>query len=193
MHSETTQPTLLSRVRDPADIEAWRAFDSKYRDLILRYCRRQGLSVGDAEDVHQMTMLKMIRTLPAFTYDRSRGRFRDYLYSVVRSAVSDLTRRPNRASGAVPVDRADDRAGPPDDAWEQEWTDHHYRLAMEGVRATFEPASVEMFERLIAGDPVETVAVGFKTSTQAVHKVKQRIRDRLKELIEAQIRDEDKA
>lgn len=193
MHSESTQPSLLSRVRDPSDVEAWRAFDAKYRDLILRYCRRRGLSVGDAEDIHQMAMLKMFRTLPGFTYDRARGRFRDYLYRVVRSAVSDLKARPKGTTGPVVqgVDEVPDGACPADAAWEQEWADHHFRLAMAEIRRAFEARSIEMFERLLAGDSVETVATAFQTTSQAVHKVKQRIRDRMRELIEAQIREED--
>jgi len=40
---ETTQPSLLLRVRDPGDQSAWREFESKYRELILRYCLRLGL------------------------------------------------------------------------------------------------------------------------------------------------------
>ena len=38
---------------------------------------------------------------------------------------------------------------------------------------------------------MERVAADFKMTTQAVHKVKQRIRNRLKELIAGQIREED--
>ncbi|MCH9003397.1 MAG: hypothetical protein IIC02_12565 [Planctomycetes bacterium] len=50
---------------------------------------------------------------------------------------------------------------------------------------------MEIFDRLLAGDTVNTVAGDYQTTTQAVHKVKQRIRDRLKELIAAQVKDED--
>ena len=62
---------------------------------------------------------------------------------------------------------------------------------MQQVRATFEERSVEIFDRLLAGDTVSAVAEDYQTTTQAVHKVKQRIRDRLKELIAAQVKDED--
>jgi hypothetical protein len=79
----------------------------------------------------------------------------------------------------------------PDEMWEQEWVRHHYRVAMETVRKTFEPRSVQMFDRLLAGGPVDSVAVEFDTTPQAVHKVKQRIRNRLMDLIAAQVREED--
>ena len=62
---------------------------------------------------------------------------------------------------------------------------------MQTVRATFDPKSVQMFDRLLAGDGVKRLASEFQTTTQAVHKVKQRIRDRLKELIADQVKEED--
>ncbi|MBK7403340.1 MAG: sigma-70 family RNA polymerase sigma factor [Phycisphaerales bacterium] len=193
-HNELTRPSLLSRLRDHSDDEAWRQFESKYRELILRYCRRRGLQAADAEDIRQATMLRLVRSLPAFAYDPSRGRFRDYLYRVVRSAMSDQISRPNQPVAAVGTDSASpeaEREAAPDTLWEQEWIDHHFRLAMSTVRAAFETRSILIFERLLAGQSVESVGAEFTVSTQAVHKVKQRIRDRLKELIDEQIREEE--
>jgi DNA-directed RNA polymerase specialized sigma24 family protein len=51
--------------------------------------------------------------------------------------------------------------------------------------------SAGVFDFLLSGKTVEEAAAAFKMSEAAVHKVKQRVRDRLKELIRAQIEDED--
>jgi DNA-directed RNA polymerase specialized sigma24 family protein len=67
---------------------------------------------------------------------------------------------------------------------------HHYSRAMLTIRETFEPRSVEVFDRLLGGEGVEEVGASFGLSVQAVHKIKQRIRDRLKQLIALQIREE---
>ena len=195
MGPETTQPSLLSRVRNPADDAAWREFDAKYRDLILRYCRARGLQTADAEDVRQIAMANLAKSLRSFEYRPARGRFRGYLGQVVRSAVSRHFRRPDESARALDTDvlatvEADD-AGQADDLWEREWVRHHYRLAMQAVRTVFDPKSVQIFDRLLAGDAVGQVATDFQTTAQAVHKVKQRIRDRLKELIMRQIKEED--
>jgi RNA polymerase sigma-70 factor (ECF subfamily) len=194
MNPEVTQPSLLSRVRDPSDQQAWAHFEAKYRELILRYCRRRGLQQADAEDVRQMTMMRLVRTLPQFMYDPERGRFRDYLYRVVKSAMNDVRSRPKSALTAVVPDDLEALRAPqaPDDGlWEQEWVDHHYRMAMAAVRASFEPTSVAVFERLLAGDTVEAVSQQFAMTPAAVHKVKQRVRDRLSALIESQTHEED--
>lgn len=194
MSAEQTQPSLLIRVRNPADQAAWREFDQKYRGLILSYCQSRGLQASDAEDVRQIVMMNLTRFLPSFEYQPGKGKFRYYLGRTVRHAIAHYFSRPNRA--AAGLDSAV-LAGVPspesesDDVWEQEWVRHHFRLAMEIVRETFEPRSVLIFDRLLAGAEPEAVAAEHQTTTAAVHKIKQRIRDRLKELIDTQVADED--
>lgn len=198
MNPDLTQPSLLSRVRDPSNDAAWREFEAKYRGLLIRFCRRQGWQQADAEDLVQTVMTSLVRSLPGFVYDPRRGRFRDYLYRAVRNAMSQRSARPRERSGALDTleDSPDGGSALHDPAaaaaWEQEWVDHHYRLAMSSVRAAFEPRSVEVFERSVAGESVESLAGRFNMSTQAVHKVRQRIRARLESLIAAQVRDEDR-
>lgn len=193
--AETTRPSLLSRVRTASDRDAWAEFESRYGGLIARYCRRRGLQPSDVEDVSQLVMMRLARALRSFEYDPQRGRFRDFVGRVVRNVIIDHFSRPHRATTAVDssvmavVSARDDAAG--DDLWEREWIDHHYRLAMETIVATFEPRSVEIFERIVAGERIDDIADSCSTTAQAVHKIKQRIRDRMKELIAAQIREED--
>ena len=81
MTPQTTRPSLLARVRDLDDHHAWVEFESRYRDLILGYCRRRGLQRSDAEDVRQMVMLNLAQASSRnFEYQPQRsGRFRDYI------------------------------------------------------------------------------------------------------------------
>lgn len=195
MNNEITQPSLLLRVRDPQNHTAWREFDEKYRSLILGYCRVRGLQPQDAEDVRQTVLVNLMRFLPQFDYQPEKGKFRYYLGRTVKNAIAQYFARQKDAAAAldtavlatVPASETVDS----DELWEQEWVDHHYRLAMRTIRETFEPRSVEVFEKILAGGSPETVAVEVGLNAAAVYKIKQRIRDRLKELIDAQVRDED--
>ena len=195
MDHDLTQPSLLSRVRDGADQAAWREFEAKYRELILRYGRARGLQQSDAEDVRQLVMMNLAQSLRNFEYSPEKGRFRSYLGRVVKNSISRHFSRPNPADraldtavmAAVPDEEPDEK----DDLWEQEWISHHYRLAMRTIYETFDKRSVEVFDRLVEGESVANVAQACGMSTQAVHKVKQRIRKRMQELIAAQIREED--
>lgn len=193
MATDYTHASLLSRVRNPADHAAWLEFERCYRDLLVRYCRARGLQPADADDVTQTILITLARRLRDFEYDPQRGRFRDYLGRIVRHAVyAHASRRgalpDGLPSGLLATLPADDTQ---DAAWEREWVSHHYRRAMATLRATFEPRSVEVFDQLLAGATIETVAQAYELSTQAVHKIKQRIRDRLQEVIAEQIRAED--
>ena len=195
MSSSTTSPTLLSRIRNPEDKLAWREFDSRYGEMIVRYGRRCGLQLADAEDIRQIVMMRLSKALVTFNYSPLRGKFRSFVGRIVRNEVIRFISRPNIASRRVDSDSGELRESVDEEKldrqWEREWADHHLRLAMRRLRQTYEPRSIKVFEQLLAGQTVERVATDFNMTTQAVHKVKQRIRNRLKEFIAGQICEED--
>lgn len=195
MTDNVTRRSLLVRVRDIADTAAWAEFETQYRELLTRYARGRGLQPADADDVCQSVLIKLCRALREFDYDPAKGKFRSYLHRMVKNEIADQFSRPNRPVHSVGNDVLAGHAAPADDEadelWEREWENHHFRLAMETIRATFDERSVAVFDRLVAGDSVEATAGAFDLSTQAVHKIKQRIRDRMRELIARQIAEED--
>ena len=195
MGSDSTRPSLLSRLSGGRDEEAWREFEARYRDLIARFCRRRGLQAADTEDVCQLVFLALARSMAGFRYDRARGRFRDYLGRIAHNTIHHLVscpeRRPRPLDAAVLETLSAPTNGDVDPAFEDEWTQHHFRLAMRSVRARSTPASLAVFERLLAGESVSQVARATGMSEDAVHKVKQRIGERLRQEIENQVRDEE--
>lgn len=196
MSPETTPVSLLVRVRDAADREAWYEFDARYRDLILDHCRRHGLQTADAEDVRQLVMLSLSRTLRSFRYDPALGRFRDYLGRVVRHAVLRALRRPSSGAQLDPDELsrlAADAGSAPEEDWEVDWMHHHLRLAMAKLEKTTEPASLQAFERVVAGESIAVVAKSADKSVDAIQKIMQRVRDRLREQVARQIREEEPA
>ena len=48
-----TRPSLLIRVRDPADQAAWQEFVEIYRPVILRLAQHKGMQAADADDIAQ--------------------------------------------------------------------------------------------------------------------------------------------
>ena len=196
----TTNVALLSRVRNSEDHAAWREFQDRYRELLLRFCRKRGLQHADAEDVVQSLFINLTKALPQFVYDPQRGRFRDYLYRCTKSAISRWSRRSIGPFQALdtdrehlqpdPVDRAQDAADAA--VWEQEWVAHHYRLALERVRADFDARNVEMFERNLSGESIAALATAYGVNEQSIYKARQRIRARLQELVAEQVREEDR-
>lgn len=193
-YTGTTSASLLLRVRDLSDERSWHEFQERYGELILRYCRQRGLQQADSEDVRQQVWINLAKGMRNFAYDPSRGRFRHYLGCVARNAIArHVARYGSReyALDAGVLASASNGNGLGDEIWEQEWVDHHYRLAMQTVIATFEPRSVTLFNRLLAGEKAADLAKKLGMTPAAVNQVKHRIRERMKELIALQVLEED--
>jgi RNA polymerase sigma factor (sigma-70 family) len=190
-----TRPSLFSHLRDGGNEGAWREFEARYRELVLRYCRARGLQPDDAEDVLQVVLMGFAGALRSFRYDRSKGRFRNYLGRCVAHAIARLKQGRRLDAGTLVGEFVTELEDPSpselDQEWESEWTSHHLRLAMQAVREEFEPQSIEVFEALKEGASVEQAAQRFGLSVAAVYKVKQRVRERLRERIAQQIAAED--
>jgi RNA polymerase sigma-70 factor (ECF subfamily) len=95
--SEPAQPgsstlLLLRLVACPRDAAAWDQFVQRYSGTIYRWCCRHGLQDADARDVTQNAFAALLRSLPKF--DRSRARFRTWLYRIVENCVHDWCNHP---------------------------------------------------------------------------------------------------
>jgi RNA polymerase sigma factor (sigma-70 family) len=195
-----TRASLLSRIRSGGDAAAWSEFESRYRDLIYRFCMSRGLQHADAEDCAQAVLINLFRAMPNFRYDREKGRFRDYVYRCTRSVLSRMSdkSRPLAARGVLDIDMADMLAWSVPAAgdelaaqWEREWVSHHMRRAMDVVRAHVEPNTMRIFERCLAGATTSEVAQETGSTEPAVQKARQRVRDRLQAQIALQVAEED--
>ena len=58
-----TRPSLLVRLRDPQDQEAWRAFLDLYAPLIYGFGRKSGLQDADAADLTQEVFRAVARAV----------------------------------------------------------------------------------------------------------------------------------
>jgi len=192
---DSTQASLLDQVRDPADRAAWERFESTYRPMILGYCRAIGLQSTDAEDVCQDVMLSLASALRSFRYDRSRGRFRHYLARTVRAAIGRHLREraaTRTVQGQDLIDSLLAQSGDGVDAeFERQWIIQHCRRAMQTLQQVMSARDVEIFRQLLAGSDAAEVARRFELSSAAVRKIKQRLRERLRDIVTQQLMEED--
>ncbi|MCI0463126.1 MAG: sigma-70 family RNA polymerase sigma factor [Gemmataceae bacterium] len=180
-----TQESLLVRLKNFHDEEAWRIFADGYAPLVYGFCRKQGLQEADAADVAQEVLAQVARSIGGFEYQPERGRFRDWLGAVVRSKVCRLRQKQARTPRAL---GGEDRAGldgveAPEAGteWEAEFNAHTLRLALERTRPHFDAQKWRAFELAWVEDrPVAEVASTLGVPPSFVYVAKSRVLKRLR-------------
>ena len=125
---DTTRPSLLLRVRDAGNAEAWRDFDAIYRPMLFRFARSRGLGDAEAEDVVQHCFTAVQHHIRSFDYDPSRGRFKGWLRTLVNNRVRSVQRARREGQAKTHVfDRMAAREDNPAEAFDRIWMDAHLK------------------------------------------------------------------
>src|SRR5436190_2918293 len=85
---DATRPSLLVRIKDARDREAWGQFVEMYAPLIHGLARRRGLQDADACDLTQDVLRSVSGAIGGWEYDRRKGTFRGWLFTVTRNALN---------------------------------------------------------------------------------------------------------
>jgi RNA polymerase sigma factor (sigma-70 family) len=88
----TTNPTLLNRLGDWRDHEAWVDFVTRYDPVIRFSCRRYRLDAETTEELCQRVWIDLARRMRSFRYDPGRT-FRGWLRRLCQSRAIDLLRK----------------------------------------------------------------------------------------------------
>src|SRR3954454_22861219 len=97
----STRASLLLRLRDPRDHEAWVEFVDLYEPVTYRLLRRHGLQDADAREVMQELFLAVSRSIDRWDPAKERGSFRGWLRRVARNLVINWLRQRHRQTPAV--------------------------------------------------------------------------------------------
>jgi RNA polymerase sigma factor (sigma-70 family) len=189
-HAPITRPSLLLRLRDVDDAEAWREFVRLYTPLVFGHCTRHGLQEADAADVAQEVMRVAAQAMPEFEYDAQRGKFRGWLLQTTRHRLYKFYRQQSRAplpASETTIERfidgepgADERA-----QWEEDYHQRLFDWATEKARPEFQPATWDAFcLTAVKSLSVKEVAGQLGISVGAVYIARSRVIARLRELIE---------
>ncbi len=180
---QTTHPSLLIRIRDPRDQEAWETFVDTYVPLIYRYARRMGLQDADAADISQEVLTEVARCIRSFEYHPDRGRFRDWLGILVRRRLGRFLKKKVREAPDATEAEADlSEPCSADTEWTDEFNARILVAAMEKARPHFEPATWRAFEGVwLENRRAGEVAAELKLPIEAIYTAKSRVLKRLEE------------
>jgi RNA polymerase sigma factor (sigma-70 family) len=180
-----TRPSLLVRIRDSGDRDAWRQFVELYAPLIYGLARRRGLQDADAADLTQ----EVLRTVASrrMNYDPQRGTFRGWLYTVARNRISDFLDRRHRqeqpGGGTAADELLNEQPARDDesDRWDRDYEQRIFNWAAEQVRGEFEEKTWQAFWKVaVDGLSGEEAGRELGLSVGAVYVAKSRVLARLK-------------
>ncbi|HTU16776.1 MAG TPA: sigma-70 family RNA polymerase sigma factor [Gemmataceae bacterium] len=181
-----TPASLLERLRQPGQPQAWDRLVELYTPLLYRWARRAGLQPQDAADIVQDVFTILVRKLPDFVYDKQRS-FRAWLRTLLLNRWRDGRRRaavrPAEVSHAY-LDGLPARAS--DDLFEEaEYRRELVGRALRLIRPEFrEPTWKAWMEHGQAGRPAAEVARELELSEGAVYAAKCRVLRRLRRELE---------
>lgn len=188
---ENTRATLLSRMKKAGSDPAWEEFYERYATVLLNYSQRLCGEPQMAEDVLQETMMVLLRELPDFHYEPARGKFRNYLLTILHNRCRAALRRAGRENRLVEIihpalleKMPDPNAIPPDQQLTAAWCASCEAEAWRRVRETcgFDTRNLAAYEALTnRGLSPAEVAREFGLTTNHVHQVKNKIGQRVQQ------------
>ncbi len=182
---DTTSATLLERLRQPGDAEAWTRFVQLYTPLLFRWAKRLTQRDEDAADLVQEIFLLLLQKLPEFEYQPGRS-FRGWLHTVMVNKWRERQRRPSPialADLAILTNHpAPDSLGALDEA---EYRQYLVDRALQLAQAEFEPACWKAcWEHVVSGRPASAIGAELGMTAGAVYVAKHRVLRRLRHYLQ---------
>ena len=91
-----TRASLLLRLREPGDEQAWQDFVEIYGPLISRLATQMGLQPADANDISQDVLTRVAKAVQAWDHNPARGTFRGWLTRVTKNLAIEQFRAQKR-------------------------------------------------------------------------------------------------
>ncbi len=198
MTAPETRPSLLLRIQDPRDQQAWTEFFEIYHPLILRLVGQRGLQDTDAREVTQEVMVAVSKSIGRWEADPTRGSFRGWLGRVARNLVVNFLIRQSRhprGSGDSDFARWLDQVPSPESAdsrfFDLERRRQVFLWAVNEIQSEFRETAWQAFwQTSIEGRDVAVVSRELKLSTGALYVARSRVMKRLREKVEEAERTE---
>lgn len=187
-----TRLSLLGRLKDANDFEAWVEFVEIYEPLICRLATKRGLQYADATDICQSVFSKVARAVE--TYDPKIGPFRTWLFSIANNLTTDHLRKwRTRNRHIVDVDQPEllpSRTSDDQSDFELEYEQELFRWASAKIQRSYKPENWKAFwMTTVEGLPANEVANQLGMSVELVYVARSRIAARLSREVKLRLED----
>lgn len=181
-----TRHTLLARIRDPQDSEAWKEFIDFYKNYIYVIVRSMNIKPHDADDILQQVTLKLWKNLPTHLHDPKKGRFRAWVSTVTKNTViSFIKKQQTRADKMDQAQKQEEssylkgiKLPEIDTIAQKEWEVFVTNTALENIEERFTIQAIQAFKMNISGTPPDEISKKIGVSRDSVYKYISRVKVR---------------
>jgi RNA polymerase sigma factor (sigma-70 family) len=183
-----TRHSLLIRLRDEGDQQAWAELLEIYQPVVYRLARSRGLQHADAEELTQEAFVAVAAAIEHWDPSPERGSFRGWLFRIARNMMANFVSRvrpEQKGTGGTdfrqlleqqPAPSAEDTA-----LLEREYRHETFRWAAREIRDEFQKSTWNAFWlTAVEGRPIKESAAALQLSVGAVYAARSRIMARLK-------------
>jgi RNA polymerase sigma factor (sigma-70 family) len=185
-----TSASLLERLRDRADSDAWSRMVDLYSPLIRKWLGRYGLAQADVDDISQTVLSSVVANLPQFQHNGRVGAFRSWLRTITVNSVRQKFRadrkRPDSPGGRALIASLSEWEDPEShlsQLWDRAHDAHVLRTLLTWAEPEFETKTWQAFRRQVLDETQpRSVAAELDMTVNAVLIAKSRVMKRLREL-----------
>ena len=178
-----TRITLIQRIQNQYDEDAWAEFADVYSRYIYAIIRSMRISAHDAEEIHQQIIVKLWQVLPELDLNKIR-RFRSYLGTMTKNEVLQFIRsetrrieRETKASTDSSLDYLNSiRVADIEEIAESEWRIHLANMALRSIADKFSSKAIDVFRLSINGMSAAAISEKLNLSVNSVQTFKSRVR-----------------
>ena len=190
--SSSTRLSLLLRIRDLNDAEAWNRFVDLYGPYVARWCQAMGLQEADSADATQAVLVKLMTVMQSWKLDSTKGSFRSWLRRVTHNVAIDLHRGwKERAAGDSDIMHG--LAQLPDNSFEEAlwksvetaYQQELLSMASEQVQLRVQPKTWMAYQLACVDNlPAQEVAAKLQIAIGEVYVARSRVMKMLKSEVE---------
>lgn len=186
-HAPKTRASLILRLKNREDLDAWQQFAEIYQPLVFRLARRKGFQDSDAADVAQEVLLRVANAVERWDPD-GKGSFRNWLSTIARNLMINFLqssqRRPIAGGSDAVIDLVDNQPDPnslESQVFDQELEQQVFAWASERIRHSFQSNTWDAFWATAVDDrPAADVAEDLQISVGAVYIARSRVIQKLR-------------
>jgi len=183
-----TRDSLLFRVKEKGDNEAWAEFISLYQPFVNIFLRKLPIAKTHSEDIAQEIMVEIWNSIGKFDPEGS-AKFRTWLISLIRNHAYQYMKKvySNRNREAryaadhqqFTFDSEAIDSGQFDQLYQKEWEAYVSTLALKIVKDKFVGNAIKIFEMSLDGKSAAVIAEKLKIKHETVYQLRNRVKSAL--------------